>query len=140
VLLEDSVIDRDRQRRETDRAGVPGQFQLPCAPVSGAALEAVLQIGNCEKSIAGGAARNGKACAPNTPIGAANAAAAPVRSKVRRSSSVLFFTSLDIFLSLSTGKALPSAQRIAAAARYRSTLTISEIGSISANFESASPN
>ena len=29
VLLENAVVDRNRQRRETDRAGVPGQFQLP---------------------------------------------------------------------------------------------------------------
>ena len=28
VLLENSVVDRNRQRRETDRAGVPRQFQL----------------------------------------------------------------------------------------------------------------
>src|SRR6266850_7706450 len=64
-------------------------FSFRGAPVSGAASEEVLQIGNSEKSMFGAAARNGKACAPNTPIGAANAAAAPARNKARRSSNVL---------------------------------------------------
>src|SRR5882672_11559157 len=72
-------------------------FSFRGAPVSGVASEEVLQIGNSEKSMLGVAARNGKACAPNTPIGAANAAAAPARNSVRRSSNVLScFSSLDI--------------------------------------------
>jgi hypothetical protein len=28
LLLEETLIDRDGQRRETNRAGVPGQFKL----------------------------------------------------------------------------------------------------------------
>src|ERR1700730_4348189 len=75
-------------------------FSFRGAPVSGAASDEVLQIGNSEKSIFGAAARNGNACAPNTPDGAANAAAAPARNNVRRSSNALsHFISLDIFFS-----------------------------------------
>ena len=55
------------------------------APAIGVS-DAVLQIGNSEYSIAGIAARNGSACAPKTPSGAASAAAAPERNNVRRSS------------------------------------------------------
>jgi len=59
-----------------------------------------LQIGNSEKSMFGATARNGKACAPNTPIGATNAAAAPARSKPRRSNKAFFsFGSFDISFS-----------------------------------------
>ena len=48
----------------------------------------------------GATARNGKACAPNTPIGATNAAAAPARSKPRRSNKAFFsFGSFDISFS-----------------------------------------
>src|ERR1700730_9061777 len=72
-------------------------FSFRGAPVSGGESDEVLQIGNCEKSMSGVAARNGKACAPNMPIGAANDAAAPARSIVRRSSNALSFISLDIF-------------------------------------------
>src|ERR1700710_111220 len=69
------------------------------APVSGGASDEALQIGNSEKSIAD-AALNGKACAPNTPIGAPSAAAAPARNKVRRSSSASSrFISFDILFS-----------------------------------------
>src|SRR5882757_5270459 len=75
-------------------------FSFRGAPVSGGASDDALQIGNSEKSMFGAAARNGKACAPNTPIGAANAAAAPARNKVRRSSNALScFVSLVIILS-----------------------------------------
>src|ERR1700733_14234832 len=75
-------------------------FSFLGAPVSGGASEAVLQIGNSEKSISGAAARSGKACAPSTPIGAAKAAAAPARNKVRRSSNARsFLVFLDIVLS-----------------------------------------
>src|SRR5258705_13491094 len=75
-------------------------FSLRGAPVSGAASDEALQMGNSEKSIFGVAARNGNARAPNTPIGVANAAAAPARNKARRSSNALScFTSLDIFFS-----------------------------------------
>src|SRR3981189_373316 len=75
-------------------------FSFRGAPVSGGASEEVLQIGNSEKSMFGAAARNGKACALNTPIGAANAAAAPARNNVRRSSNASSrFLSLDIFFS-----------------------------------------
>src|SRR5258706_5409744 len=75
-------------------------FSFRGAPVSGAASDEVLQIGNSEKSIFGVAERNGKACAPNTPDGAAKAAAAPARNNVRRSSNALSrFISLDIFFS-----------------------------------------
>src|SRR5882762_11976065 len=73
-------------------------FSFRGAPAS--ASDEVLQIGNSEKSMFAVAARNGNACAPNTPIGAANAAAAPARNKARRSSNALScFTSLDIFFS-----------------------------------------
>jgi hypothetical protein len=73
-------------------------FSFRGAPVSGAASDEALQIGNSEKSMLCVAARNGKACAPNTPIGAANAAAAPARNNARRSSSALpLFSSRDIF-------------------------------------------
>jgi hypothetical protein len=105
-------------------------FSFRGAPVSGAASDAVLQIGNSEKSIFDVAARNGNACAPNTPIGAANAAAAPARNSVRRSSSALscFFSlstfSVPAFL-LSIGMAPPSAQRGDAAACTCFTLAIS---------------
>ena len=136
VLLEESVIDRDRQRRETDRAGVPGQFQLPRRAGERRASEAVLQIGNCEKSIAGALPRGTerpahriRRSAPQTPPRPRPQQGAAVQQRT------VCFSSLDICLLLSTGKALPSAQRDGVAARYRSTLTISEIGSISANFE-----
>src|ERR1700726_618266 len=72
-------------------------FSLRGAPVSGGASDDALQIGNSEKSMFGVAARNGKACAPNTPIGAANAPAAPARNSVRRSSNALSCLSFDIF-------------------------------------------
>src|SRR5260370_26379898 len=75
-------------------------FSLLGAPVSGSASDEALQIGNSEKSMIGVAARNGTACAPNTPIGAANAAAAPERNSVRRSSNLLCRSIfLDIFFS-----------------------------------------
>src|SRR5260221_14702701 len=75
-------------------------FSFRAAPVRGAASVEVLQIGNSEKSIFVVAERNGKACAPNTPNGAANTAAAPERNNVRRSNNSLsHFTSLDIFFS-----------------------------------------
>src|ERR1700738_2398021 len=75
-------------------------FSFRGAPMSGAASDDALQIGNSEKSILGVAERNGKACAPNTPNGAANTAAAPARNNVRRSSNALsHFISLDIFFS-----------------------------------------
>src|SRR6266542_4216289 len=64
-------------------------FNLRGAPITGGASDAVLQIGNSEKSIAGVAVRNGSACAPKTPRGAASAAAAPERNSVRRSSTCL---------------------------------------------------
>ena len=51
-------------------------FSLRGAPVSTGASDAVLQIGNSEKSI-GGVARSDKACAPSAPSGPAKAAAAP---------------------------------------------------------------
>jgi hypothetical protein len=63
-------------------------FNLRGAPVSAGASDAVLQIGNSEKSM-GDACRNGNACAPHTPSGAANAAAAPPRNSDRRSISGL---------------------------------------------------
>src|SRR5258708_376851 len=71
-------------------------FSFRGAPVGGGASEEVLQIG---KSMAGVAARNGKACAPNMPIGAANTAAAPARNNIRRLSNALSCISLDIFVS-----------------------------------------
>src|ERR1700730_4091669 len=75
-------------------------FSFLGAPVSGAASDEVLQIGNSEKSMFGVAARNGKACAPSTPIGAVNAAAAPAPSNVRRSrKSLSCLVSLDILFS-----------------------------------------
>src|SRR6266581_6675852 len=64
-------------------------FSLRGAPAIGGTSDAVLQIGNSEKSIAGVAARNGSACAPKTPRGAASAAAAPERNSARRSSTGL---------------------------------------------------
>jgi hypothetical protein len=69
--------------------------------------------------MSGAAVRNGNACALNTPIGAANAAAALARSNVRRSSNAFRLFCPDIHLScfLSGTKPL-SAQRIAAAACY----------------------
>src|SRR3981189_875159 len=114
-------------------------FSFRGAPVSAGASDAVLQIGNSEKSMPGVAARNGKACAPYTPIGAANAAAAPARSNVRRSSSVLScFTSSDI--------SSPAFERHSAAVGAThcccglvcSTLAISEFGSIPRDFISRS--
>src|SRR6476659_10229134 len=88
-------------------------FSFRGAPLSAGASDAVLQIGNCEKSMFGVAARNGNACAPNTPNGAANAAAAPPRNNVRRSSRVLSFSSRDILHSCSqNGMAPPSAQHM----------------------------
>src|SRR5260221_12628850 len=75
-------------------------FSFRGAPVSGAASDEVLQIGNSEKSLFGVAERNAKACAPNTPNGAANPAAAPERNNVRRYNNPLsHFTSLDSFFS-----------------------------------------
>src|SRR6266852_6708656 len=75
-------------------------FSFRGAPASGAASDEALQIGNSEKSIFGVAERNGNACAPNTPNGAANAATAPARNNVRRSSNASsHFISLDIFFS-----------------------------------------
>src|ERR1700730_647965 len=73
-------------------------FSFRGAPVSGAASDEALQLGNSEKSTFGVAAGNGNACAPITPNGAANAVAAPARNNVRRSSNALsHFISLDIF-------------------------------------------
>src|ERR1700733_10616392 len=84
-------------------------------PVSGGASEEVLQIGNSEKSILGASAWNGKACAPSMPIGAANAAAAPARNKVRRSSNARrIFAFLVIILSCNR----------AARSRRRSAITL----------------
>src|SRR5258707_12477800 len=74
-------------------------FSFRGAPVGGEPSEEVLQIGNCEKSMSGVAARNGKARAPNMPIGAANTAAAPARNNIRRLSNALSCISLDIFFS-----------------------------------------
>src|SRR5882757_7552354 len=95
-------------------------FSFLGVPVSGGASDAVLQIGNSEKSMFGAAAPNGKACAPYTPIGAANAAAAPPRNNARRSSNPLsFVSSCDILFPCSqNGKALPSAQHVAAADHF----------------------
>ena len=45
-------------------------FSFRGAPVSAGASDEALQIGNSEKSMFGVALRNGKACAPNTPVGA----------------------------------------------------------------------
>ena len=87
VLLENAVIDRNRQRREADRAGVPGQFQFPrraCERRRIGSGPADRKFREVDRRVA---ARNGKACAPNTPTGAANAAATPARNKVRRSSN-----------------------------------------------------
>ena len=113
-------------------------FSFRGAPVSGGALEAVWQIGNSEKSIAGGAARNGKACAPNTPIGAANAAAAPLLSKVRRSSSdpLLCISRHSLLLFDRHSAAVGATFGIAAPDRF--ILAFSEIRFIPADFESAS--
>ena len=56
-----------RAGRDDRGISIPGQFQFARYPASGGATDAVLQIGNCEKSVAGVVARNGKACAPTTP-------------------------------------------------------------------------
>jgi hypothetical protein len=73
----------------------------------------------------GATVRNGNACALNTPIGAANAAAAPARNNVRRSSNALFrLLCPDIHLSwFLSGTKPPSAQRNAAATCYCFALT-----------------
>ena len=68
-----------RAGRDDRGIGIPGQFQFARAPSDGVS-DAVLQIENCEKSVAGVVARNGKACAPTTPARKASAAAAPPRS------------------------------------------------------------
>src|SRR5258707_14652612 len=72
-------------------------FSLRGAPTIGGASDDAWQIGNSEKSIAGATPPTENACAPNAPIGGAIAAAAPVRSKVRRLIAILFFSSVDIF-------------------------------------------
>src|ERR1700688_119888 len=111
-------------------------FSFRGAPVSGGASDEVLQIGNSEKSMPGAGLRNGKACAPITPIGAASAAAAPLRNKVRRSSNALAgFSSFDIFFSCF----------LAAQGRHRRNsmtlrpvtfhMGINEFGSLSAGFQ-----
>ena len=104
MLLEEAVVDRDWHRREADRAGIPRKLQFARRPCSApCASDAVLQIGNSEKSITGATARNGNACAPKTPSGAATAAAAPERNSVRRSSNRLPRCSFsDIVLLLCT--------------------------------------
>ena len=71
VLLEEAVLDGDRHRREADRAGVPGQLQL--ARRAGERGHPT-RSGTAEtrEIDAGVAARNGNACAPITPSGAAS--------------------------------------------------------------------
>ena len=48
LLLEKAVVDRDRHRREADRAAFHDSFSLRGAPVSAGVSDAVLQIGNSE--------------------------------------------------------------------------------------------
>src|SRR6266404_3378423 len=75
-------------------------FSLRGAPPIGGTSDAVLQIGNSDRSIAGAVTPNGSACAPKTPSGAASAAAAPERNSARRSSTGLpGCFSFDILLS-----------------------------------------
>ena len=102
VLLEKAVA-RSRPAPARGRPRRRSTTVSACAarPSARVASDAVLQIGNSEKSIAGVAARNGNACAPKTPSGAANAAAAPERNSVRRSSNACRAArSFDIILLL----------------------------------------
>src|SRR5882757_4660920 len=85
-------------------------FSLRGAPAIGGASDDALQIGNSEKSTAGAMPRSENAWAPTTPIGAATAAAAPARSRVRRLIAILLLSSVDIFAPAS-GMASPCTHR-----------------------------
>ena len=91
VLLEESVVDRDRQRREADRAGIPRQFQFARRARQGR------RVGRCladrelrEVDIGCDALERENACAPNHTGGAAKAAAAPPRSSARDDPAMIY--------------------------------------------------